>query len=94
MAKIRINNKPYDVESAMLEQIASRLQTRLIQVKNTARSVPVDYRSVRAELVRLFPALPVKPWFWDFVVQFCRERNIDCPAQDDGGKTFATATIA
>lgn len=86
MPKIKINNREHEVDPAMLEAVAGRLQNRLISVRNISRLSAVDYQTVRAELVRLYPALPAKEWFWDFVIQFCKLRGIQCPLKDTGGK--------
>lgn len=86
MPKVKLNHTEYDVESGLLEAVSNRLTQRLLQARNMSRTTPIDYQSVRAELLRLYPALPKKPWWWDFVQHFCTQHQIYCPAQDDGGR--------
>lgn len=64
-----INGKSFEVDPAMIKMIKQRLKTRLITIRSTR--VPITVDLVESELVKLVPAVSQKPWFKDFVIEFC-----------------------
>lgn len=77
MPKVRINNNEHEVDPKFLETITSRLSTRLASTRS--QRISVDTLTIKSELDRLYgQGLAQKPWYRDFVVQFCRDRKIHC----------------
>lgn len=56
----------------MIKMIKQRLQQRLLQVRSTR--VPITSDLVESELLKLVPAVGQKPWFKDFVIDFCNRK--------------------
>lgn len=82
MSKVTLNNHEYEgVQDKFLDGISSRLSTRLLQQR--ANRIVVDQLAVVSELERLYgQGLKQKPWYKDFVMQFCRDRKIPCRKED------------
>lgn len=67
-----INGRSYEVDPQMIKMIKQRLQQRLLQVRSTR--VPITSDLVESELLKLVPAVGQKPWFKDFVIDFCNRK--------------------
>jgi hypothetical protein len=83
MATVNLNGVVFQgVEVKFLEIVAARLQTELLRQTHSNR-LSIDGLVVKAELVRMYTsAIQTKPWFRDFIIQFCRDRSIPCPPKE------------
>ena len=75
MPTIKLNGNPHDVQPVMIETITSRLNARLLRARNE-NHLAIDDHAVIGELNRLYSSIHLKPWYHDFVVQFCKDRRI------------------
>lgn len=68
-----------DTDEDLRKMAETRLNRRMISVRNNSRNSPVDYLSVDSEARRMFPAFTRKPWFDTFIAKFCQDRGVAVP---------------
>ena len=77
MSKVKLNNKDHDVDPKFIEAVTTRLSSRLSKIRSDR--IQIDTTSISGELGRMYGSgLQQKPWYKDFIMQFCMDRRIPC----------------
>ena len=77
MPKVTLNKKDHDVDPKFIDALNVRLSSRLSKIR--ADRINIDTLAITGELGRLYGAgLQQKPWYKDFIMQFCMDRRIPC----------------
>jgi hypothetical protein len=78
MPSVTLNGTEHsDVNSEFLDGITRRLSSAILRQRSNR--IDMDYLLVVTELERLYGrGLKSKPWYKDYVMQFCRDRKIPC----------------
>jgi hypothetical protein len=79
MPKVILNKKEYtDLDPKFIDSITNNLSNRLMKATNATR-IGVDSLAVTSEMSRMYgQAVKQKPWYKDFVLEFCAGRKIPC----------------
>lgn len=69
---VKLCNRSYSVSPELLESISARITAKLRESDQD----DITYERVVYFLNTLYPSVKTKPWYQDFVVQFCSELKI------------------